>query len=153
MLTKQDYETLVNCMTTKTRENGDEFYVIKESTPKHITDFVHDFMYKMDGSIATLDLQYEIMQAALSWLSDSVEYEQITGDNTDAMYGAEHASIYTGARLSYLNPLNDNAIADIVKENICDDISTACAIWYDQAVNERIDELIDAIVAYEYKTE
>lgn len=150
MLTKQDYDVLVDCMETRDR-NGVEAYFIKDATPAHIQSFVRDIMYAMDGEITTLDLQYEIMASALSSMSDNIKYEQITGEDFEPMREDEHASVYTSTRLSYLNNRNDEEISDIMKEYSCENISTACAIWYDNTVNHVIDEMIDAIVKYEYE--
>lgn len=83
---------------------------------------------------------------------DGAEYEQITGENFEPMLEGEHASVYTANRLEYLNPYNDADIADIIKEYNLNDVSTACAIWYGNTVNEMVDALIDAVLSYEYQT-
>lgn len=130
-------------MEVKERDNHDEYSVIKESTPEHIKEFIKDVMFSFDDSIGSLDMTYAIAHSALRAMSD-VEYDKL--EEFDAQeYSIEHASVYTGVRLSYLNPNNQQEISDTMKEYSCDDIATACAIWYDNAVNHFLGDLLVAI--------
>jgi len=132
MINKQDYNTLVNCLTQSTRDNGNEFYLVKDNTPEHITAMVYELTHTINKDAGDLDLSYDILHSALNVLSN-VDYDDLSNfdrfENTQ-----EYASPYTATRLSYLNNNNQQDISDIFKEYRDIDIATAISIWYDNQV-------------------
>lgn len=140
-MTKKDYETLVNCVEQRKRDNDDEFYCLKDNTPEDIKRLLQDAVYENDQH--DFDLNYEMLNDALNELNE-VEFEDLARyDVYDSE--SEFASVYTAVRLGYLSIWNQDEITEKLKECECD-IQTACAVWYDEQVKQLIQTIKDKII-------
>jgi len=140
MITKSDFTILLDSLQTKTRDNGEEFYCRKEGLPEDIDNAIKSVVFKMDENCHDLDLSYKILDTAILAIGEA-EYKDL--ENFDASEDiAEYASCYIFTR--YLNAHNQNDISDLMKE-YGSDISTACAIWYNNQVREAIVNLMEFI--------
>lgn len=145
MISKEKFEVLCNSIELKKRDNGQEFYCRKDDLPKDIENAVRDVVFKIDENCHELDLAYKILNNAIGDLCE-VDYEDLENFEPTEDY-PEYASVYTAERLSYLNAYNQYEIAEKLKEYSCDDIATACAIWYDEQVRQALEGLMEFINA------
>ena len=138
MQTKQ--KELVEAMELKTRTDGTKFTAFKDTAPKELVDlFLKHFEVR--------DTDYEIF-------SDACDIVGNLSDHTDDKLAdvdfyelaTDTASVYTADRLSYLTPYNQYEITDKLKEFDCDDIQSACAVWYDSEVCRACELLRDYIL-------
>ena len=81
------------------------------------------------------EMSYEVMADACQELSE-IDFRDLEGTE----FQGEYASVYIYDRLQYLDGNNQDDITDIVKEYSCD-IQTACAVWYDNQVNNACEAL------------
>ena len=124
-------------MEFKKWDNGKEGYIISDSCTGDTKNELMRLIYDENiGGVS--DLSYEIVAKATELFEDIENLEQLNEENENE---SEQASIYTAIRLSYLNNFNEQEISDILKEYNTTDISTACAIWYDNMVRQAYDEL------------
>lgn len=138
------FETIANAMTTMDK-NGETIKVYKNDLPETIKDSLINIQYQMsDDTGASFELSYEIMDDALTAISDA-GIDELDSENWEN----EPSSVYTAERLAYMNLNNQQAISDIMREFSTDDISTACAVWYDNAVRDTISEVIKYIKTFE----
>ena len=120
-------------------------YFINEKLSKQDQEIVLDLQHTItDDFGANYDLRYQIMAHACQFI-DEIPLDELKRFK-DSLEWREFASVYTGERLSYLTVNNQYDISEIYKETGADDIATACAIWYDRAVNRVIDELINGYI-------
>ena len=84
-----------------------------------------------EDSRAGFDLSYEIMSKACDVITDTA-FDELE----DATFESEQSSVYTDDRLGYLNHNNQFDILDIINDYKTNSIDLACAIWYDNAVND-----------------
>jgi len=142
-MTKEDYSILVSCIELAKRDDGTEFYRVKDGTPDHVAKIVSDVVFKADEDIHSWDLSYEIANDALNALYD-VELDNLSEFDIYEQ-DSEHASIWTAARLEYLTMWNQDEIADKVRDYDCD-IATAAAMWYEEQVNYMVEAFKSAIL-------
>ena len=136
-MTENEYKVLVDSCVSKKRDNGDEFYCLKDGLDKSIEQLIHDVMYEIDESF-NFDLRYSVLNDALNALSE-IELKDLP-EFDPYETESEYASVYTDTRLSYLNNWNQDEITEKMKEYDCD-IQTACAVWYDDQVKELLQAL------------
>ncbi len=124
-MTKQEKINLLpQLMTQKTRDDGTKFYCFTNKAPEEIKDIYFE-------NYEVRDLDYQIFSEACDTVSD-IYLQKQEGDFEDQIYENEFASYMTGERLSYLNIWNEEEIGHHIMTRI--NISTACAIWYDDQV-------------------
>ncbi len=140
-MTKEKYKILVDSCISKKRDNGDEFYCLKNDLDEDVKNLILEVMRRLDQY--DFDLQYTMLNDALNELSE-VEFEDLKGYEVSESE-SEYASIYTYTRLQYLNNHNEPEIYDTLKEYDCD-IQTACAIWYDNQVKDLLTALVEEIL-------
>ena len=85
-------------------------------------------------------MDYEIFNTAIDTIVEAYndcknkkELQEYIQDNYN-----DYASVYTYDRLQYLNNSNDSDIAEYIRNYALNDVSTACAIWYSEQVNNAI---------------
>lgn len=143
MTKQQKIDSLKSAYTAK--EKGDDtIYIISDTTTEETTDKLID----IQGSLnASFDLSYEIVAKACDLIAENSDAELNNGvDGIDPAEVADGScSLYTAVRLSYLTNTNESEIYDIIKEYSTTDISTACAIWYENKVSEALQSLIEWI--------
>ncbi len=141
---QEAFDIITNAMTTALK--GEEtINVYKEDLPEDIKNKLYSVIqYEIkDDTGASFDLSFDIMQNALS------EINEATFDGLGNVYdNSEFASVYTGEQLSWLTINNQSEISDLSKEFGCD-IAQACAIWYDLAVRQAIEEIVSYIDSFE----
>lgn len=120
--------------------HGDkEIYVFSDEVNDEVKKMIQNIMY---DNIENFDLAYEVAGKACEYIANT-PLEKLQEANT---YEAEHASVYTATRLSYLNVQNQYDITEVLKECECD-IQEACAIWFDRAVQV----IAENLIAYIYQ--
>lgn len=119
-------------------KQGKVIYILDENIDKDIRAELFDIQNSLDEGIS-FDLRYEIMARACDIIVDNAK----TAEDLENLDLTEHdsASVYTNARLAYLTSENQYDISDIMREYECEDIATACAIWYDNMVENAVREL------------
>lgn len=143
-MTNDQFNILVDCLETRTRNDGTEFICKKDNTPTELANIIDNVMY--DNDQHDMDLNYLIMDKALTFLAN-VGFEEFTQDTFDPYdHNTEFASYYTGERLSYLNVWNQDEISQEFKDNGAEDIATACAMWFDDQVINIIHALRNEII-------
>lgn len=128
------------------RDSDKERAIITDTCDKDLSDILINIIY--DDLSGNDNTRYAIAYSACMFFDD-LTVEQLENIDMDAldediqMY--ESASIYTSERLSYLNNNNEEEIVDILKEYNTENINTACAcaIWYDQQVQNTIYTIIN----------
>lgn len=150
MTKEQKHEQISNAM----RYTGDgiekcerpEIYVMSDSVEKGSE--LYEIIFRnvwTDNIGGNADLSYAIVADACSLIADT-ELEDLNEDTDDIFYENESASVYTDERLGYLNMNNQYEISEKMKDLSLDDISTACAVWYDDMVRSVALELRDYIL-------
>lgn len=129
-------------MEVKQRLDNTNFYCFSDNAPEELKDlFLEHYDIK--------DLDYQIFSKACDTISEVYEYQN---NNDNKVYDFENyiqdnynefASVYTSDRIDYLDSSNDNEIAEIVINYKCESISFACAIWYDEQVQNAISLIIN----------
>ena len=139
-INKTQYDIIAKGLILKTRPSGVEFY--------HFTDEIladkelYNYLLEM---VDIRDLDYQILNDALDVLLQ-YEYEHAVESSNDVIENnTEHASVYNDERLAYINNWNEHEIMDIVKSYNTDSINLACAIWYDEQVNNILSTIINDI--------
>ena len=113
-------------------------YIINEKCDDEVRKFLIDLMH--DSNIGgTMDLNYEITAKACELFCDIESIKDL--EDEENACEAEVASVYTADRLAYLNNSNEVEISETMKEYDCEDISTGCAIWYDNMVRQAYEEI------------
>jgi hypothetical protein len=144
MTPQQKYDALISSayttMVVPAPEN--ERIIIADSTPPEVRGFLINSQHDI---VDIFNLSYEIGEKAASVLSN-FSLEEVAAEDFDTVEACRDcASVYTAQRLSWLCVQNENEIMDIIKEYDCADISTACAIWYDQKAEEMLRAMIEFI--------
>lgn len=118
----------VTCaMTQGIREKEDKtFYYFTETAPQELRDL---FLENYEVN----DLDYEIFSKACDIIAEMSVSELESDEASDAIQERESASVYTFDRLQYLDNSNQHEISEFC-QNYKVDIATACAIWYDEQV-------------------
>lgn len=121
-------------MQSNRRDNPEEKYThFTDTAPRELTD-----LYLENYEVR--DLDYEIFSDACDLVRELYDENKDWSDEaiTDAIYdrASDSASVYTAARLAYLNIWNQDEISDTMREYNTDDIATACAIWYDRQIEQ-----------------
>jgi len=140
MKTSQEkIDLLQNAMTTSERENGTEYTHFTDDAPQELKDvFLNEYNVR--------DIDYQIFSKACDTIveaySNNEEGTPFLKEYIQENYN-DFASVYNADRLSYLNIWNDDEVSEIFKNYSCDTISTACATWYDEQVQNAITLIID----------
>lgn len=143
MKRQKAFDIIVNAMTTK-EKNGETINIYKEDLPEDIRNKLLDIQSAIrDDTGASFELSYDIMSNALDEINEAT-FDGLDNDYSDS----EFASIYTAVQLSWLNINNQAEISDLAHE-FGSDIAAASAIWYDSAVKQAIDEIVDYIKTFE----
>ena len=153
MTKSQLSNALYSAYINATTDNGIPYIKRNEDTEnasQELRDAIRGVQYEIVDGMA-FELSYEIMQHATRILSDMLIDETIdfsSDDITDTLQERTNgtANVYTAVRLSWLTPTNEDDIFEILKEYSTIDISTACAIWYDQQVYNACDNLVPVII-------
>jgi|TARA_R100001530_G_scaffold1410_2_gene2566 hypothetical protein len=125
---KKKLDSLSDAYTAKKVEDErEEITVFNEKNPYYSQ--MKDIQRELADKFREID--YEIMDSACMVLSD-VEDKALEEADTYELSN-DTASVYNNTRLSYMDIWNQDEVSDIVKELDCD-ISTACAVWYEQEV-------------------
>lgn len=138
---------ITNAMEFKKWNNGKEGYIIKESL-KEENEKLHDLLLNIiydDNIGGTHDLSYEITAKACEVIGELEMDEIENGGDNDRFYKMEIASIWNNDRLGYLNVNNESEVYERLVELGLHEISTACAVWYDDQVRSVVLSLLDYI--------
>ncbi len=127
---------LGTAMTTRERTPGDEdtrFFVFADDAPTELQNLFCEH-YEVR------DIDYETFSRACDIVGEVYgETPEISKDGAEddaADRADDRASVYTAARLSYINIWNQGEVADIVREYDGQDVADAAAIWYERRVKE-----------------
>ena len=148
-MTKQEKLKLVAdaYISKKVDDSREQITIINESLPEEFQKAIKDVQYRLHEDTGTFELDYEIMADACSFVGDmDIETLEKSDEFNDTVADETFASVYTGARLTYLCNINQDEITSLVKEYGCD-IADACAYWYDDKVRNAIYMLQDYILA------
>jgi len=145
-MTKQEkLGSLEGAMTQSERSNGVMIYRFTDDAPEELRDL---FLEHFNVS----DTDYEILNDAVGVVIDVYDnlddneddddvYDNLDDNEDDddvseaiSEAATDCASVYTAERLGYMNNRNQDEISDVMREYSTHDIATACAIWYDQQV-------------------
>lgn len=132
MTKKEKIKSLQNAMERSERNDHTEYTYFTDNAPEELRQlFLEHYEVR--------DVDYMVFSDACDIVSDIYQNSpEITGrEAEEAVYEdySESASVYTATRLEYLNIWNQDEISEILKEG-CEDIATACAIWYDRQVEQ-----------------
>jgi len=152
-MTNETYTMLLDSMDRKERNEGKEdYYTYIKLESGELKDFLVNLVYSDDG-IASGDnnLNYDVLYDAVAFLADNdITLEKfIDMEVYEVMQELERdgfASIYTSVRLEYLNMFNESDIMSYMEEYGCSSISEACAVYYDNLVEQTIVQLQDYVV-------
>lgn len=134
---------LTEVYTTKKRNGTDEDIVVFNDKSA-IAEDIKAIQFKLNDQTGTFELDYDIMRDACYAVS---ELDENGLESADANELAEDtASVYTAARLSYLNVNNQAEISDILNEYDGLDIADAAAEWYQRQVSTAVQMLIDWVL-------
>jgi hypothetical protein len=121
---------LENAMEVKTRDDKTEFTCFSDSAPEELKSlFLEHYEVR--------DRDYEIFSRAIDTVieaSNNMEDTQTLSEEYIQENYNDFASPYNEDRLGYLTVYNDNEVMEIAKNYSCDFVSLACAIWYDEQV-------------------
>lgn len=135
---------IADAYTTKKRDNDEDYTCIDDT--KETAELVKEVQFKLNDITQSFELDYEIMSDATYIISERETVEEL--ENADFYeLATDQASVYTETQLSYLNIWNQDEISGIAKE-FSSDIGTACAVWYDQQVQQACEMLRDKILEY-----
>ena len=137
MTKQQKHDEVSNAMDViKDKENP--IYIIKDNCNKEIKDLLLKIIY--DDNIGGKNLGYELCYRAIG----IIENQSI--DELDDLrdLDIDEASPYTSNRLGYLNIFTEGEISEIINEYNCG-IGDACAIWYNNMVQDVMMMLVDFI--------
>lgn len=129
---------LDGAMLGNTRDNGDEYFYFSDTVDENLRE-----LYRKNYSIR--DLDYQIFNNAINTIIEAYAYcknKKDLGEYIQENYN-EHASIMTYDRLQYLNNYNDDEVARFMRQYDLDTVSSACAFWYDEQVNNAISLIIN----------
>lgn len=139
-MTKDTYNTIIDSMVYKDIKDNDgniikTIPVYRDDLPKDIHDVLfHELQMKLaEDNGCTFEQSYSVMYDALALFSE-IAFEDL--EAFDPFECPDIASVYYAEQLEYLTVDNMYAIADIVRDNECGDIATACAIWYETTVHD-----------------
>lgn len=136
-------DAIVDSVTYKNR-NNEQIMFYKDDISEELKTLLSNIGYSLD---VNLDLSYQIMDTAISTLSD-LDIDYIFSDRLDLYADVDsRANVYTGIQLSYLNINNESEISDIMKDESIDSIAIACQAWYNSKVLEALEQLISYIKA------
>ena len=122
-------------------DKREHIYIIADTCPTELKEVLMNLIY--DENIGGIhDLSYEICYNAINILNDRPEFADCDDTSYLIQEITESGSIYTVERLSYLNNMNECEIYDIIKEYDVKDISTACAVWFDDMVRKAVETII-----------
>lgn len=139
-------EKIINSTELKKRNDGTEYYAIAENCDEKLKNIYLSMIYD-DNIGGTNDLSYRLIYDATAFFSN-----EITGDETkEEMLEAlenyqDFAPIWNSERLEMLNVNNEQDIADIMKEYEIENVSTACAVWYENTIKSIVNTIIDEYV-------
>ncbi len=144
---EQKLNAVRHAYTTYTK--GDKDIQILDT--EHVTDMatqnaILDIQHGLDEGIS-FDLKYNVMSDACNWIDENIEkVEDIKDvDNVKDIFDFQ-ANVYTDVRLSWLTKSNQYDISELMKEYELDDISTACAVWYENRVEDAVIDLVSYIL-------
>lgn len=144
MTNQEKYNAIINAYTIKVVEDDrEEISIFKDNNPEYINKKLSDIHYSLD---TTLDLAYDIAHTATIVL-ENLGLDKLASDDLDLYAEANSiANPYTGVQLSYLNPINEAEVSDLMKDEAITSIAQACGVWYDQKVVQACEALIAFIL-------
>lgn len=124
---------LPKLMKQSVREDKTEFFHFTNEASEELKSLYLEHYEVRDIDYITFAKACDIM----SDIYDDLDLNNEEGSVDDEIYerACDSASYYTEDRLSYLNIWNQDEVTEILKSGV-DDISTACAIWYDRQVEQ-----------------
>jgi hypothetical protein len=133
-------EKIISLETAMTRSRRDEknedseFYHFTDDAPRELVD-----LYLKDYEVR--DVDYESFSDAIDVVIEvhnNLDDELTDDEIVERIYemSSDSASVYTQTRIEYLNIWNQYEISETMREYSLDDISTACAVWYDRQVEQ-----------------
>ena len=139
----EKYNIVCDLMEKK-EVNGKIIPIYKETTEneairKEVFNGVH--MELVDDHGVTFTQSYDIMYDAIALIADNTETVEDLADFYPTEYTDDIASIYYSEQLEYLNTGNMHDIAEIIKEHDCEDVATACAVWYEREVKDTAESI------------
>lgn len=128
----QKIVSLANAMTCKTRDDGTEFYCFTDEAPQELRNLFLEHYTIRDVDYETFSDACRVVEEVYGETNNLVDGED---GIEDAIYerSVDRASVYTGARLGYLNVWNESEVSEIMKDGY-ESIADACAVWYDRQV-------------------
>ena len=136
---------LASAMTTKKRDEGEEFVCFTDNAPRPLADiFLEHYEVR--------DLDYQIFSRACAVVHEvyednpAIAYDDAVDEISER--SQESASVYTDVRLSYLSIWNEEEVSQMIKEYDLG-IADLCAVWYDRQVKEAALLIHDWVTAAE----
>ena len=118
-------------------------YLLNEKLSNESHDAIFDLQMKFkNNNDIDFDLSYEIMAQACNVIAENPNIKE---EDIQEAINNNFSSIYTADRLAYLTINNQQEISDLMKEYEAENISDACAYWYDNQVQSAISLLIEFI--------
>lgn len=136
MTKKEKIAALKTAMKTSKRDDrdgGTEFYHFAEGAPEELKDLYLEHYEVRDTDYEAFDRALDIVREVYEDKPEATDDEA-----TEDIYerAPDSASVYTGARLSYLDVWNEGEISDVMREYGMHSIADACAAWYDRQVEQ-----------------
>lgn len=133
MTKKEKIKSLQNAMERSERNDHTEYTYFTDNAPEELRQlFLEHYEVR--------DVDYMTFSDACDIVSDiyqnSPEITEREAEEEIYEQASDSASVYTATRLEYLNIWNQDEVAEIFKEYGCEDIATACAVWYDRQVEQ-----------------
>lgn len=136
-------KNIINSTELKKRDDETEYYAITDNCEKTLKDLYLKMIYE-DNVGGKQDLSYQIINEATIFF-DELDEEKASLKTISEQLDEyqDFATTRNVEQLEMLNNYNEHEIADILKDYSCKNISTACAIWYENQVKQVIGEIID----------
>lgn len=144
-MNKEKMSVLDFAIVSEEKNDKQRYFLNTDKLSEEYQESLRAIAFEIHDDTSDFDLTYEILNDACMFVSE-LEEEEIKDDNWRDSATLEFASVYTQARLEYLNQNNEYNITEIMRECECD-IQDACAQWYDERVNEAIDMVINWLKA------
>ena len=138
MKTKEKIDLMYEAFTTKKRDNGEDFYLLKDGSPQWMTDVVH----AVHGDTLPDDTIYKMIYDALSTLTE-LDEEAEEDKMRDAIYSME-PDVYTSNLTAWINKRNNHVyyLTEALEEFDIKDGFQALSM----AQKMQMDEIGDALI-------